>query len=604
MEYKKQRKVSSLPAKDWNIWDVLKTVFLAAPLWSVVLLLLQVFEALLPTVFLFATAGFVDTAIAVLNKSVDYNTIFSPLIYMLVTASIENCIYTVEWFVNEKFYANVKLYVEEMFIAKKASIKYQYIESADTKDLMKRVCGDPGVNMCYRAERVLYVIYDVVQIASIFTVILVRVWWSGLVSMLISVPIIWVAVKNALMQYQTYKDTQKIERYADQYHQMLRHKDFLEERTTFGYTEYVIDRWFGKRRAADEANLKTSLKASGRENSMSVLSNIMAIGIILSLVYPVADGSITPGMFVALINASMNLASVMTNNVYYRINGFVRMKRELEDLSRFTKLEDEPGSLDEPRDMSSVGIQSIEFRNVSFMYPETDRYILKNCSFTLQGKEHYAFVGVNGAGKTTITKLLTRLYDNYEGDIFINGKNLRDYEYSEIKGFFAVVHQDFARYQIELAENIKLGDVNKDDIERVRQAISDIKLDDAVEKLHSGLDTPLGKTFENGVDLSGGEWQRVAIARNLYSDAPMKILDEPTAALDPIAESGIYELFRKITMNKSAIFITHRLGAAKIADKILVVDQGRVTEFGSHKELIEKNGLYAEMFNTQKGWYE
>ena len=146
--------------------------------------------------------------------------------------------------------------------------------------------------------------------------------------------------------------------------------------------------------------------------------------------------------------------------------------------------------------------------------------------------------------------------------------------------------------------------MTKNDDAVMMKCVGDIHLDDVLANLHSGVDTPLGKISENGVDLSGGEWQRLAIARSLYRDAPMKILDEPTAALDPIAESGIYELFREITKGKSAIFITHRLGAAKIADKILVIDDGRVAEFGSHKELMEQNGIYAGMFNTQKGWYE
>ena len=213
-------------------------------------------------------------------------------------------------------------------------------------------------------------------------------------------------------------------------------------------------------------------------------------------------------------------------------------------------------------------------------------------------------MGVNGAGKTTITKLLTGLYDNYEGEIYLNGKNLREYTLAELKGYFTVVYQDFAKYQIEYKDNVKLGDVLRDDDGRMVECTRQIGLDGVVDTLHSGADTPLGKVSENGVDLSGGEWQRLAIARSLYSASPMKILDEPTAALDPIAESGIYELFRDITMNKSAIFITHRLGAAKIADKIIVIDGGRVAEFGSHAELIRQGGIYAEMFNTQRGWYE
>ncbi len=600
----KERRVIKLKAKNWNAWDIVKTAFIASPFWYSVNILLQVVEALIPTLFMFATADFVDTAIAVLNGEMEYNSIFIPLYNMMLTSGVNLTIYSVEWFIDIKMQNTMKLYVDEMFIEKKASIKYQYIESAKTNDLMKRVCETPGETMQNRANRLSRILYDVVQIAALIVVLFEEIWWCGIVAIVLAIPSVWIAIKNGLMQYKTFKDTKKIERYAAQYDSILKSKDFLEERTTFGYTEYVIDRWLSKRQEADKANLVTIRKNGGRENAVSALSWVIVGGIMLSLVSPVADGITTPGKFVALINYVTQMMWIVRSGIGRKVNWFTQMFENMKDLSAFTQLEDQPGALDEPEDMSSVGIQSIEFRNVSFAYPETERYILKDCSFTLNGNEHYAFVGVNGAGKTTITKLLMCLYDNYEGEIFINGKNLRDYRYSQIKGFFAVVHQDFAKYEIELKENVKLGDVTKDDDERMNTAIKEIQLDSAVEKLHSGVDTPLGKTFENGVELSGGEWQRVAIARNLYSDAPMKILDEPTAALDPVAESGIYQLFKEITKDKSAIFITHRLGAAKIADKILVIDGGKVAEFGSHNELMAQNGIYSEMFNTQKGWYE
>lgn len=327
-------------------------------------------------------------------------------------------------------------------------------------------------------------------------------------------------------------------------------------------------------------------------------------GILLSLLIPLTKGEITPGMFIGVDNAAIGIVTIVSGSIGWMVEYFAQSVKYLEDLSEFSLLEDQEGALDESCDMNEEGFDSIEFKNVSFAYPDTDRYILKNCSFRLNKGEHYAFVGVNGAGKTTITKLITGLYDNYEGEILINGKNLREYTLAQIKGMFSVVYQDFAKYQIEFEDNIKLGCISKDDEQRITQVVEDINLTEVLNNLPKGQKTPLGKIFEDGVDLSGGEWQRLAIARSLYSDAPMRILDEPTAALDPIAESGIYSLFRDITKDKSAIFITHRLGAAKIADKILVIDDGKVKEFGSHNELMNKNGIYAQMFNTQKGWYE
>jgi len=597
-------RLKTLKAKNWNLWDCFVTVFHAAPFWTTVCALLQVVEALLPTVMVFTTAGFVDTAIGVLDGTMEYNQIFLPLIYMMVVDVVNQTIYFVEWISDVQLHARVRLFVEEAFIQKRASLKYKYIEDSKTYDLIGRACNDGPSRMQSRAQRLMYLTYWIVQIVSVFAVIIAQVWWSGIISVVIAIPAVAIAVKNGLDNYKTFHDTEKIDRYANVYKGVLSAKDYLEERTTFGYASYMIKKWKEKKDEVDRIRLKTRVRTGGRENLIRILAWFMGAGMLMSLVYPVAIGQMTPGMFIGITQAVNRLVNIVSWNISWNVQYFVEAMKNLNDLSEFSQLEEQEGALDEPIPPKDGKLDTIEFKNVTFAYPNTERKILDNCSFKLNGNEHYAFVGVNGAGKTTITKLLTGLYDNYEGDILINGRNLRDISLAEIKGTFTVVNQDFAKYQIELKNNVLLGDVNKKDDVRVIDAIKDIHLDEVMHKLPQGIDTPLGKIFENGVDLSGGEWQRVAIARSLYSDAPMKILDEPTAALDPIAESGIYEMFRDITKGRSAIFITHRLGAAKIADKILVIDGGKVAEFGSHNELIAKDGIYADMFNTQKGWYE
>jgi len=222
----------------------------------------------------------------------------------------------------------------------------------------------------------------------------------------------------------------------------------------------------------------------------------------------------------------------------------------------------------------------------------------------LKNGRHYAFVGANGAGKTTITKLICRMYDNYEGEILLNGRELRSYPLKEIKDCFSVVFQDYGNYCIPFRDSIMLGDVRKRDEARLKKAVEEIGLEQAVKDLPAGMDTPLGKIITDGVDLSGGQWQRVAIARSLYSSAQVRILDEPTASLDPVAESEVYNMFGRVSRNSTTIFITHRLGAARLADYIIVLEDGAVKEMGSHDELLKRGGLYAEMFESQRSWYK
>jgi ATP-binding cassette subfamily B protein len=230
--------------------------------------------------------------------------------------------------------------------------------------------------------------------------------------------------------------------------------------------------------------------------------------------------------------------------------------------------------------------------------------ILNDVSFTIENGKHYSFVGVNGAGKTTITKLITGLYTNYEGEILVDGKSLRNMSQSQVKGLSSVVYQDFAKYCVTLYDNIAIADVgNLSNRKEAENAIELVGLANAMKKLKNGLDTPFGKVMENGVDLSGGEWQRVAMARSAMSNAPLKILDEPTSALDPVGESMVYQNFERISRSMTTIFISHRLGSTKLADVIFVLSDGRIAESGSHASLMAKGGLYCEMFNSQAEWY-
>ncbi len=223
---------------------------------------------------------------------------------------------------------------------------------------------------------------------------------------------------------------------------------------------------------------------------------------------------------------------------------------------------------------------------------------------TLERGKHYAFVGKNGTGKTTVTKLLTGLYSEYEGEILINGAELRTIPPATIKALFSVVYQDFAKYFIPLKDNIALGDVSGSNTEsRVQSAAEEAGLDGTIAELRDGINTPLGRILPNGQDISGGQWQRVAIARSLMSRAPVKMLDEPTAALDPVSESRIYHEFEMLMRGKTTVFISHRLGSTKLADEILVIGNGVVSERGTHEELMHENGQYAEMFEAQRGWY-
>ncbi|HYN88121.1 MAG TPA: ABC transporter ATP-binding protein [Ardenticatenaceae bacterium] len=248
--------------------------------------------------------------------------------------------------------------------------------------------------------------------------------------------------------------------------------------------------------------------------------------------------------------------------------------------------------------------QGIEFRGVSFHYPQADRLVLHDISFVIRPGERVAVVGENGAGKTTLVKLLTRLYDPTAGQILLDGRDLREYDLDDLRRQIGVIFQDFLRYDLSARENIGFGRVEYvEDGERVARAAESGGSRAIVERLPQRFETILGRTFEGGVDLSGGEWQKLALSRAFMREAQIMILDEPTAALDALAEYEVYQRFADLTSGKTTIFISHRFSTVRTAQHVLVFHEGRLIEEGSHDELMASDGQYAKMFNIQASQY-
>lgn len=244
----------------------------------------------------------------------------------------------------------------------------------------------------------------------------------------------------------------------------------------------------------------------------------------------------------------------------------------------------------------------IEFRNVDFTYPGAEVQVLKKVNLTLQAGEHLSVVGLNGAGKTTFVKLLCRLYDPTAGEILLDGVNISEYRYEEYMRLFAPVFQDFKLFCFTMRENITLGEEEKESLLPLAKQVG---MAEKLSSLEKGLDTILFKFYEeSGVELSGGEQQKLAIARALYKKSPVVILDEPTAALDPVAEYDIYRQFETLVGGKTAVYISHRLSSCKFCDRIAVFSEGRVAEYGTHDELLGLGGIYAEMFAAQAQYYQ
>ncbi len=359
------------------------------------------------------------------------------------------------------------------------------------------------------------------------------------------------------------------------------------------------DMMLNKAREYNEGSLRqwdAQLKAQLPHNELiSVCDCVRDAANYFTAGFLAVTGKITIGVFSQIITA----ASELHQSVRSVVISALELTKRCSYAYEYIKFMEYPPALAKGNKKVGNGGHTIEFRGVSFTYPNTDVTALKNVSITLHPNERLSLVGLNGAGKTTFIKLLCRLYDVSGGEILLDGVNIAEYDYEEYMDLFSVVFQDFKLFAFSIGDNVSLG---RDDKERVQRYV---QLAGADGDFEQGTDTVLFKQFEeNGIEPSGGQQQKIAIARALYKDSPVIILDEPTAALDPLAEYEIYNSFDKLVGGKTAVYISHRLSSCRFCDRIAVFSDGQIKEIGTHEELVSKpNGIYAEMFAAQAQYY-
>lgn len=588
--------------KKYSMLSFITIPFRTSPILSLIRVMDGIISSLLPSVLVVVTADFIDTAGLIFKGERPVSEIYFPLMMIALIAAYQYIDWTLRSLVSTKAYMRLNEAFRTEIVGKRLRLEYRHIENNESWELIHRVGSDPAAQINGGFDAILKTVNLIIRVISLLAVIFTQVWWAGVVILVFCVPLIYISVVTGKKTYEVSKDTAKIERKADYLQKVLSGRESVEERSLFGFTDFLNEKWYGYYETARKMRINIQKKNIIRVNGAAQITLLAMALIILVLLFPLERGSLSIGLFMALTTAILNLVQAMAGDLSGIVSSIANKKEYLKDLNTFMALSEQEGAADQPTS-GKMEFESLEFRNVFFSYPGTESAILKNCSFKLLKGRHYAFVGSNGAGKTTITKLITGLYSNFSGDILINGKSIRDYAMPELKAMYAVIHQDFAKYAISLKDNIALGNVRGVSEERIQTAADTIGLDHVIADLPHGMETNLGKINENSVDLSGGEWQRIAIARALVSDAPVTILDEPTAALDPVAESNLYDMFGRISEGRSTIFITHRLGAVKLADEILVLDGGAIVESGTHQTLIQLGGFYSKMYESQRSWY-
>lgn len=376
--------------------------------------------------------------------------------------------------------------------------------------------------------------------------------------------------------------------------------DYAKEIKVGGLSDYITDK-YDDNIVGFKKIFRTLYRHVFLLSGVSSLTSVIQAFTLYSVVaYSAIQKTISIGDFTMYIS-SISAASGCLLTIVSAMIDISKNTKYATDMRLFFEMErkTEMGGILPDRSANNV---DIEFRNVSFKYPRTERYVLRHISFTVHSGEKISIVGKNGSGKTTLIKLLLRLYEPTEGEILVGGKNITDYDYKAYLSLFAPVLQDYKIFAFSCKENIELN--LEDNEERLMRAIHDSDLDEKISSLPNGVLTPVYKQFdENGVEFSGGENQKLAIARAIYKDAPIILLDEPTANLDPLAEYDIYTMIYHMLGNKTSFFVSHRLASGRFCDRIFVVDGGEIIADGPHDSIVKSCELYREMFEKQAQFY-
>lgn len=382
-----------------------------------------------------------------------------------------------------------------------------------------------------------------------------------------------------------------------------------KELKLFGLSDFLVGRYAQLSNEFYEANRELAVRRSIVSTAFAAIGTLGYYAAYAVIIYLTVIGYRSPGGLFTIgvltfLAGSFRQSRDLIQRVLLSLAQVFEQSLYLDDLFSFLALRPRIANTQDARPVPATIERGFVFENVGFRYPGSDRWAVRGLSFALARGERLALVGENGAGKTTLAKLLVRLYDPTEGRILLDGVDLRSYDLESLRRNVGVIFQDFVRYDFVLRENIAVGNIAaRDDEPAIQSAASRSLADSVVDRVAGGYEQMLGRRFEGGVDLSGGEWQKIALARAYMRDAQLLILDEPTAALDARAEYEVFLRFSELTRGKMAVLISHRFSTVRMADRILVLRGGELVEHGSHESLLAEGGLYAELFHLQAAGY-
>jgi ATP-binding cassette subfamily B protein len=491
-------------------------------------------------------------------------------------------------------------YMKTLLHAKSIEMDLEYYENSQYQDTLRRAQQEAPTRPVRIVNSLMQVAQSGLSLLVIGVFLAFTLHWGFFVVLLVAAaPGMWVRARQSRETYDLQRRQTALERAVGYVDTTLTNEWFAKELRLFGLGGFFSKKSQALRRKLREEKIAMAKRRTAREAVTHIFWIGALYGSIAVVALKAAGGGVTIGSLVMFYQALQRGQSYLQDFLYgmaslYEHNLF------LKNLSEFLDLKPRIGEVANPKPIAQPIREGLVFENVSFTYPGKETPTLRNVSFTLRPGQKIALVGENGSGKTTLVKLMCRLYDPTEGRILLDGVDLREVSIGELRRQFSVIFQDFVRYHLSLAENIGLGDLKlMDDREKIVEAARRSGADSFIEKMPQGYDTKLGRIFYEGEEISGGEWQKVAVARAFLRETPFIIMDEPSSAMDARAEYELFARFAEMSEGRATVLISHRLSTVRMADAILMMEHGRIVEQGSHDDLVARGGVYARLFELQ-----
>lgn len=598
--------VRSLKTSILKLKQAIQFVLQAASGWAMTQVGLVFVQGILPLGLLYSTKLIVDTiaeSLTIVDKSeivARVNILFILAVGVMLLTVICNALADL---VNTALSDRVTDHMLGILYAKSIKIDLEYYETAQYQDTLQRAQQEAPFRPRQILSHLTQVAQNTVSLVAMLGLLLSLHWGIAGVLFIGAIPAMLVRVKYTGVMYRWQRQRTSMERQAWYRGALITGEHSAKEIRLFNLGHHFLEQFKELRHEIFREKLAIKIKNSVANLLAQASAGIFIFAVYGFIVYQTIQGDLKLGdlvLYHQALQRGQNALKIIVDNLgrLYEDNLF------LTNLFEFLELEPKVIETKSPKPIPPKMQTGIVFNNVSFQYADTNRQALKGINLTIKPGETIALVGENGSGKTTLIKLLCRLYDPTTGNITLDGVDLRHFSIAELRQQIGVIFQDYAKYHLSARDNIWLGNINlAPDDDRIPQAAGYSGADAVIKTLPQGYNTILGKWFERGEELSIGQWQKIALARAFTRDSQIVVLDEPTSAMDPKAEYEVFQQFRYLIGERAGILISHRLSTVKMADCIYVMDRGAIAESGTHDSLIELQGLYAHLFETQAKSY-